>query len=403
MSEFLQRNRGALLATALGLLAASTFYFSTNPIHKHFDYTNRVALSLLEGHIGLTEQAPSWLNEFVPVGGRWYSVFPLGAVLANLPVALLQKIGVVDEWPARGLAAVLAGLSVFFFYRLSAVRDDLTEPRRALLAVFPVFATWAWCNLGFGGAWQIALGFAILGQTAALYYTLVRRNPLAAGAWFALAFGNRTELLLTAPIFLALLLPRPLCELRQNWRASLQPAIRFNAVPAALLLCTAIYNWMRFGSVADFGYEHIPGVLSEPWYQQGLFSLSAIRWNAYEMLFRGMIEIPQFPYLRPHAFGCSIFLASPFLFLLFRDRARHSTACWCAIGLLTLLLWAHGNAGGWQFSYRYGMILIPWMFVVIVENGGRAISRNEGVLFAITVTINALAMYEFLWTQLIQP
>ncbi len=53
-----------------------------------------------------------------------------------------------------------------------------------------------------GGAWQIALGLALLGETAALYFTLVRPSPFLAGAFFTLAFGNRTELLLTAPFFL---------------------------------------------------------------------------------------------------------------------------------------------------------------------------------------------------------
>ena len=392
-----------LIPAATAFVAALAFYFSTQPIHQHFDYTFRAAGAFLEGDLGLTTPPPSWLNEFVPLGDRWYSVFPLGAVLANLPVALLRKIGLVGQWPARELGAVIAGACVFYFHQLTTLRTDLTATRRVLLALFPVFATWAWCNLGFGGAWQVALGFAVLGQAAALYYTLVRRNPLAAGTWLALALGNRTELLLTLPIFLWLLLPRPLSELRQDWRASVHVISRFVAIPATLLLCTAAYNWARFGSLGDFGYSRIPGVLDEPWYQQGLFSLSAIRWNAYEMLFRGLIEIPQFPYLRPHAFGCSIFLASPFLFLLFRDGARHGVACWSAIGLLTLLLWAHGNAGGWQFSYRYGMILIPWMFVLIVENGGRAISRNEAVLFAITICISAAATYEFLWTKIIQP
>ena len=55
-----------------------------------------------------------------------------------------------------------------------------------------------------GGAWQIALGPALLGETAALYFTLVRPSPLIAGAFFALAVGNRTELLITAPFYLYL-------------------------------------------------------------------------------------------------------------------------------------------------------------------------------------------------------
>ena len=287
----------------------------------------------------------------------------------------------------------------------------MSHPRRVIVALFPIFATWTWCNLGFAGAWQIALGFALLGQAASLYYTFVRRNPLLAGIWFALACGNRTELLLTAPIYLWSFWRSPPSEnvtgdpvtVERNRRRIWMDLGRFIAVPALLLLCTAFYNWARFGSPADFGYARIPGLLKEPWYQHGLFSLHAIRWNGYEMLFRGWIDLPDFPYLRPTAFGCSIFLASPFLFLLFREGGKHKTASWIAIGVVTLFLWCHGNTGGWQFSYRYGMVLLPWMFLLIVENGGRKIAKAEVALFLVSVAVNAIAMYEFLWTNMIHP
>ena len=29
----------------------------------------------------------------------------------------------------------------------------------------------------------------------------------------------------------------------------------------------------------------------------------------------------------------------------------------------------HGNPGGWQFSYRYATILLPWMFLLLAGNG----------------------------------
>jgi hypothetical protein len=42
-------------------------------------------------------------------------------------------------------------------------------------------------------------------------------------------------------------------------------------------------------------------------------------------------------------------------------------ASWLAIVVLTLALWLHANPGGWQFSYRYGMILLPWMFLILLS------------------------------------
>jgi hypothetical protein len=63
------------------------------------------------------------------------------------------------------------------------------------------------------------------------------------------------------------------------------------------------------------------------------------------------------------------------------------------------VLWCHGNPGGWQFSYRYAVVLIPWMFLLLVENGPVKISPIECALFSVSVAINAAATYEFLWTK----
>ncbi len=367
-----------------------------------------------------------------------------------LPVALLSSTGLTQSFPGHVLAALIAGLSVYFFFRLAkAFGDDYcnlkTKPlaRRIMLALFPIFGTWIWCNLGFGGAWQIALGLALLGQAGALYFTLVRPSPSVAGAFFALAFGNRTELLITLPLYLYLL-SRPLPvvgralrlaspgnppeagrpktfassgshsdgptgatvgwkKLKRELQENTPMLLRFVCLPAALAVATAAYNFARFHSIFDFGYLHIPEVRDEPWYQHGLFSIHAIPWNIYTMLFQGYESIDYFPYIRPNGFGCSIFLASPFLCLLFRQGGRYKVIAWIAISVVTLVLWLHGNPGSWQFSYRYAMILLPWMFLLLTGNGPASISVPEISLFAVSVTINAIAMWQFLWTDQIQP
>jgi hypothetical protein len=181
------------------------------------------------------------------------------------------------------------------------------------------------------------------------------------------------------------------------------PLICFLIVPTTLALLTAGYNLTRFHSIFDFGYTRIPKVLQEPWYRHGLFSLHAIPWNIYKMLFEGFTDIPSFPYLRPHPFGCSIFLSSPFLFLLFREGGNYKITSWIAIGLLSFALVCHGNPGGWQFSYRYAIILLPWMFLLLVGNGPVKISVIEVSLFTASVAINAIATYQFLWTNQIKP
>src|SRR5205814_2107995 len=287
--EAIDKHRDVWVASALALVALLLFYFSIKATQQHFDYTSRIASALLQGDFGLRKPAPSWLNEMVPENGRYYSVFPLGAVLSMIPVAILQKIGLIQDFPGRALAALIAALCVWFLFRLSVI-GTRSLPKRIVLSLVPIFGTWSWCNLGFGGAWQLALGLAVLGQVAALYFVLVEFRPLLAGAFFALAIGNRTELALCLPIFLYFLIGRvapdskDLKSLRQRTREKSSVFIHFLIVPVALGLFTAVYNYARFHSVFDFGYSHIPNVLLEPWYRHGLFSLHAIPWNVHKML-----------------------------------------------------------------------------------------------------------------------
>jgi hypothetical protein len=405
------------VALGVSVCAAVAFYFSTNATLHDLDYTTDIASALLRGDLGLREKPPEWLNEMIPHGDRYYSAFPLGAVLSMIPIALLQKARLIHNFPGHVLASLIAGCCVYFFFQLAkafGANYSSLEPsslgRRILLALFPVFGTWTWCNLGFGGAWQIALGLALLGQTAALYFALVRPSPLVAGTFFALAYGNRTELLITAPLYLyffwqrsdrtAALWSRSMIKQELGKNGPL--AIRFLSVPVCLAILTAAYNFARFHSIFDFGYTHIPEVHEEPWYEHGLFSIQAVPWNIYTMLFQGFASLSYFPYIEPNGFGCSIFLASPFLCLLFREGGKYKIAAWVAIAVLTLVLWCHGNPGSWQFSYRYAMILLPWMFLLLTGNGPPRLTMIEISLFTVSVAINALAMWLFLWTDQIQ-
>jgi len=395
------------------LFVCFTYAFSNPQPNGYFDYQFRIATALLHGRLGITEH-PSWLSELVPFEGKYYSVFPLGSVLCMLPVALLQSLRHSDEFPAREVIAWTAGATTLFLVMLSARYGDRL-PRRTLLVLLTLFGTWIWCNLVYAGAWQLALALAMLGEVGALAFTLVNRQPLAAGLLFAVAFGNRTEILLTAPLFVYLLLRHdPIRDadappsgsfvrrLRAEW-----PAIAgFLVFPFLLGVATLCYNFARFHALTDFGYARIPGILNEVWYKHGFFSLYAVPMNLHAMLLASPWQpLGTFPYFKPEPFGGSIFGSCPFLFLAFREGARDrglKITAWCAIVLLTAALWLHGNSGGWQFSYRYATILLQWLFVLLLDQRGGKITVTEGVLFTLSLAINAFATFMYFWSPLMK-
>ncbi len=393
--------RSFLVPIALFIVVVLVYYFSNPQSGAFYDYTYRIAEALLHGRLGLTEKPPSFLNEMVPLNGNYYSVFPLGSVLTMLPLAALKMAGVIEPFPGTLIAALVAGAAALLFYLLSARYGDGVK-RRLALTLLPIFGAWMWANLAFAGAWQIALGFAVVGQLGALYFILIDYRPILAGIFFALAFGNRTEIILLAPLFIYLIYKHaPIGDEKDGairWRMIDQ----FVAVPIALGLLTLGYNYARFSSIFDFGYARIPGVLDEPWYSHGIFSIHAIPLNAEAMLLETWQRLDHFPYIVPTGFGGSIFLSSPFLIYLFRTGARDATLkslAWIAIAVLTMTLWLHGNPGGWQVSYRYALVLMPWMFLILLENSPKKIGLIEAALLIASIAINAFSTWLFLWTQ----
>jgi hypothetical protein len=410
------------------LISASTalVYFFSNPKpQNYYDYTFRVAGNLLGGKIAFTQPQPSWLNEFVPFEGFYYSVFPFGAVLSMIPAALLKALGFISQMPGAWIAAILAGVACFLLLKIAA-KYDVSRSRQILLTMVILFGTFAWTNLAFTGAWQLALGFAMVGEIGAIYFTVFDRKPLLAGFFFALAFGNRTENLLTAPVFMYLLLrSEPSASAAGQFAeavtakdvSSWPPAyaggsdkIRtlawFCAVPFLLGVSTLIYNYVRFHSFTDFGYARIPGVLEEPWYNHGIFSVYYIPRQAWEMLIKSWEWKSAFPYLVPNGFSSSILWSSPFLLLLWRFGSRDKIlkyAAWAAVAVLTFLLWIHGNSGGWQFAYRYAMVLLPWIFVIMLETAPKRITPVEWILCGFSFVMNAYATWLFHWTDYVKP
>ncbi len=392
------------LAIGLSALAAGLIYFFSNPKANHFyDYTFRVAANMLTGRIGFDEPQPSWLNEFVPYDGLYYSVFPLGSVLTMIPFAVFKAVGLITDMPSSLIIAIIAA-SACALMMLIARRYDVSATRIYVLTAAFLFGTWTWTNITFGGAWQLALGFALIGQLGAIYFTVFYKRPLLAGAFFALAFGNRTEVLLVAPILMWLLV-------RDESRVgSIEAAIKrvavFCVVPFILGVSTLIYNYVRFDSFTDFGYSRIPGVLDEPWYRYGIFSVWYIPGQIYEMLFKFWETRNHFPFPIPNGFSASILISSPFVLLAARQGSRDRVLkylSWAAILVLCIVLWMHGNAGGWQFAYRYAIVCLPWLFMIMLESAPKRVSVAEWALISFSIAANAYATWLFHWTEHIKP
>ena len=144
------------IAAILVTLVFFAYYFANPQSGSFYDYTLRMAEALLHGKAGLDEQPPSWLNEMIPLNGKYYSAFPLGSVITMLPLAVLKQLGIVQSFPGVFLAALLAALITLLLFLLSA-RYDIGIYQRVLLTLLPVIGTWMWANLAFAGSCTLPL------------------------------------------------------------------------------------------------------------------------------------------------------------------------------------------------------------------------------------------------------
>jgi hypothetical protein len=122
-----------------------------------------------------------------------------GAVLSLVPAAFCSKQASFIIFP--GTWQLIADCAFLLFSIVERRRQ--IDSWRILLALFPIFGTWVWCNLDRRRLAN-SLGFALLGEAAApiaLSWLRPFRGILRTG------FGNRTDCF-TLPVYAYLLLPR---------------------------------------------------------------------------------------------------------------------------------------------------------------------------------------------------
>ena len=245
--------------------------------------------------------------------------------------------------------------------------------------------------------WVETLG--LMFALAALIPAVRQQAPLLAGALLLMAAGCRPTFLLAAPAYMLLYLGSSSLS---QWRIWSRRMVWFvvGAIPVGLALLA--YNFARFGTLFEFGYNRIvsmtdgSSVLSESWYQNGIVSVTYLARGLFTMLLRGFDFNETFPWVQPTWAGTSILLTMPVLFYLGKAlwRDRLIFAGWIGMSLPLALDLMHGNPGYAQFGYRFFLDGMPfaWLLLALVV---RRQDMTRGMMLAIIagVAINAYGVW----------
>ena len=336
-----------------------------------------LAEAFLSGQLHLTEDRP-WLELIPRPGGGQYVPLPPVPAVTLLPAALFTGPGTpFGELDGNVYASIVGGLNVALAWWLLDGWGVAAWPRRALTVGFA--GTTHWWVAGMGGPHHYAQLCGVLFTLLALNLAVRGRWPVIGGLMLGLAAGSRLPMGLALPVILGLY--------GGGWR----PHRSWTLVLAGLALpalAVASYNVARFGSPFDFGYARIPSgedglVTDEPWFREGLLSVTYIARHLEIILLAGFDIVADAPWLRPNLSGMSLVLTAPFLFLAFLARGRHAGLLWIGVALVMAPNFLHGSWGFAQFGYRFILDAVPLLLLLL----GLAYPRRVSWVLVLALTV----------------
>lgn len=322
------------------------------------------AMAWRSGRTALTQDIPHL--ELAVYQGKYFVSFPPVPSVPIYALSFLFGASVPD-----GLLVKLYALIAFFaLYRL--LRRAFLKPWPAALAAFLMCAASSMLPMLLSGAvWYQAQVMAFMFTCLALDNVYARR-PTRGLFYYALSVGCRPFNALFGLLLIILSLqlnPGRTCVLKHKLKALL-PGILLGLSVAVIY---GWYNYIRFADPFEFGHNYLPEFSSQGGQQ---FALWHIPKNAPTFIWGLPFEWTEGKLLLKK-FGFSLFLANPVLLLFMlwglRDMMHKKMSALKALTyglclLHMLLLLSHRTFGGFQYGARYGVDLIPYAALYLVQS-----------------------------------
>lgn len=364
-------------------------------------------------------QAESWLEGRLDLGrnyehlelavyhGRYYVSFPPFPSYVMLPFAALYGSQTPDGWIALavGLMGAVYAMKLFWLVRRS-------DANGFFWVMFLTMGT----NLLFiklnGWVWFMAQNMCFTLSIMALYYAK-KKSPALSLAFWACSVGCRPFQAIYFPVLLWILYSEIKTEHPDwTWKKMLGK-YWISLIPMIILaLSYMILNYIRFGSITEFGHNYLPEFLEA---EKGQFDVRYIGENVRN-LFRlprmweeGRLDFYNFN-------GFAFWLASPifaswffyFIRRIFVSFRKYGGTTEIKMGITaailaaihTMLFLSHKTMGGWHFGNRYLNDLLPYIFysmLLLIPERDKWIRIQYG-LFLLGLSLNlvgSIALYNY--------
>jgi hypothetical protein len=368
-----------------------TPYFKNRPVRdpRENALVSNLAVGVVDAGGGLVPVQSLWgLYGQIPESDELvcHVGFPPGPAFFLLPFVALLGGAVATQW----LAALLGGLGVAAFDALAFEwidvvldqRPDMLRNPLMLLAGGGTLFMWV---VPDGGTFLFAQTVACALSAASLLAAW-RGRLWTAGLLFGLALTSRPAMVGGLVLLASIACVR---HCRGGFRERLWAFCRLSFGPVACGGCALALNYLRFGSVWDFGYRFmiVPPFLRERLLEHGQLSwhylarnLHAVLWNP-PVVVRTESGTSVFPFFASDPVGMGVLWVTPaFLALALAVSAKGRTGrvllgtCWASLVLSCLPGLLYYNTGWVQWGGRF--LLDAWpMWLLLASVGLSRIPR----------------------------
>jgi hypothetical protein len=348
---------------------------------------------MLDGRIHLTE-SPPWLNELIPLDGKYYVVFPPMPAIISIPFVFVLG----DKFEQQFLAHMLgAGIAILTY--LLAIKIRKNKSIALWMLLLSGFGTIIWFMSANGSVWYTGQLSAVFFLMASINEIFGKKRPLVVGLLFGAAYLSRIHILFAVLPICFFLIKGQIFKMNNLKNIAL---IALGLSP--FVLFNALYNFARFGVWWDKGYALIPGVLDEPWYEFGLVHPSYIPRHLKVMFTALPVFQKDFPYILPSLAGLATWITTPaFVFSLFAPIKKLAVRISIvAMLLISIPIFMHGTTGFAQFGYRYILELYPFIFLILIHALPDKLRSWHWALLLISILVNlwgVLWINKFGWVE----
>lgn len=355
------------------------------------DYFVPLADAFIHGRLHVLEH-PTYLNELVPFGNRWYVVYPPMPAVLLMPFVAFLGTGMNQA----GASILVGALSIVVASDVFA-RLGILGWKRLLFSLMMAAGTIFWFSVHVGTSWHFAQVCATLFLWLAIRQSVIGTKPWLAGLLLGCAALSRLPTLMAFPYFAVSLGLPFIPAIRQvDWKGLGKTALSFSIGLGLPLVAMGLYNYARFGSPFQAGYWLIPGLAQEWQYRFGFMHPINIPRNLHAMFLMLPKPVPEFPFFRPYVLGgMSLLLTTPaFLWACLASRRDPRTwAAWLSILLISLPILMHADPGGDQFGYRYAQDFYPILALLMVQAMKQRIGWLGALAIATGFLVNLWGMY----------